>query len=144
MSNTNITAINEIRNLIRANYERMVAFEQASFNITDASLKTYFEQKAEESEINIAELNEVLSSMSGEKFEVEESIEQNMLGTSHLFTGQKNVNIVLKNIVFLEKTIIGWYKSGIKNLKGVSKGFNHILNKHSVGLEASHVYVKSC
>ncbi len=143
MNNTN-TAINEIRNLIRANYERMVAFEQASFNITDASLKKYFEQKAEESEINIAELNEVLSRLSGEKFEVEESIEQNMLGTSHLFTGQKNVNTVLKNIQFLEKTILGWYKTGMRNLKGISQGFTHILNKHSVGLEASHVYVKSC
>jgi len=144
MNNTNIPAINEIRNLIRANYERMVAFEQASFNITDNALKAYFEQKAEESEMNIAELNEVLSSLSGEKFEVEESIEQNMLGTSHLFTGQKNVNVVLKNILFLEKTIIGWYKSGMKNLKGISQSFNHILNKHSVGIEASHVYVKSC
>lgn len=144
MTNTNITAINEIRNLIRANYERMVAFEQASFNVTEDSLKTYFESRAAESEINIVELNEVLSSLSGEKFEVEESAEQNMLGASHLFTSQKNVNVVLKNILFLEKSIIGWYKTGIKNLKGISQGFNHILNKHSVGLEASHVYVKSC
>lgn len=143
MNNTN-TAINEIRNLIRVNYERMVAFEQASFNITDNALKTYFEQKAAESEMNIAELNEVLSSLSGEKFEVEESMEQNMLGASHLFTGQKNVNVVLKNILFLEKTIISWYKSGMKNLKGISQSFNQILSKHSVGIEASHVYVKSC
>jgi hypothetical protein len=144
MTNTNFTAITEIQNLIRANYERMVAFEQASFNVTDQTLKTYFEAKADESEMNIVELNEVLSSLSGEKFEVEESSEQNMLGASHLFTGQKNVNVVLKNILFLERSIIGWYKAGIKNLKGISQGFNDILNKHSVGLEASHVYVKSC
>lgn len=144
MTNDNITAITEIQNLIRANYERMVAFEQASFLVTDSSLKTYFESKADESEMNIVELNEVLSSLSGQKFEVEETAEQNMLGASHLFTSRKNVNIVLKNILFLEKSIIGWYKTGIKNLKGISQGFNHILNKHSVGLEASHVYVKSC
>ena len=144
MTNSNPTAINEIRNLIRANYERMVAFEHASFNVTDNNLKTYFEAKADESEMNIAELNEVLSSLSGEKFVVEETAEQNMLGASHLFTGQKNVNVVLKNILFLEKSIIGWYKSGIKNLKGISQGFTHILNKHSVGIEASHIYVKSC
>lgn len=144
MTNKNITAITEIQNLIRANYERMVAFEQASYNVTDDSLKNYFEAKADESEMYIVELNEVLSSLSGEKFEVEETAEQNMLGASHLFTTQKNVNLVLKNILFLEKSIIGWYKTGIKNLKGISQGFNHILNKHSVGIEASHVYVKSC
>ncbi len=142
---TNSTAINEIRNLIRANYERMVAFEQAAFNVTDETLKNYFEAKASESEMNIVELNEVLSSLSGEKFEVEETAEQNMLGASHLFTGQKkNVNTVLKNILFLEKSIIRWYKTGIKNLKGIPQGVNNILNKQSVGLEASHIYVKSC
>ena len=144
MTNTNTAAINEIRNLVRANYERMVAFEQASFNVSDSSLKRYFEAKADESEMNIAELNEILSSLSGEKFVVEETAEQNMLGASHLFTGQKNVNVVIKNILFLEKAILNWYKAGIKNLKGLSQGLNHILNKHSVGLEASHVFVKSC
>jgi hypothetical protein len=120
----------------------MVAFEQAAFYVTDPSLKVYFEERASESELNIVELNEVFSSLSGEKFEVEVSADQNMLGTTHLFTGQKNVSLVLKNILFLEKTIIGWYKSGIKNLKGISQGITHILNKHSVGLKASHVYVK--
>lgn len=144
MSTTNTIAINELRNLMRANYERMIAFEQAAFNIAEPSLKQYFEAKAEESEMNISELNEVFSSLSGEKFEVENAGQQDMLHTTHLFTGQKNVSVLLKNILFLEKTIMRWYKIGIKNLKGMSQDFNHILNKHSVGLEASHVYVKSC
>lgn len=142
--NNNLIAINEIRNLIRANYERMVAFEQAAFNVSDPALKVYFEERAGESELNIVELNEVFSSLSGEKFEVEAVAEKDMLGTTHLFTGQKNVNLVLKNVLFLEKTIIGWYKTGIKNLKGLSHSLTHILNKQSVGLKASHVYVKSC
>ena len=142
--NNNATAINELRNLMRANYERMIAFEQAAFHVKEEKLKNYFEQKAEESEMNIAELNEVFSSLCGEKFEVEETSGQEMLHTTHLFTNQKNINVLLKNIVFLEKTIMNWYKSGIKNLKGVSKGLNLILDKHSVGLQASHVFVKSC
>lgn len=142
--NNNTAAINELRNLMRANYERMIAFEQAAFHVSDPALKTYFEQKADESELNIAELNEVFSSFSGEKFEIETVSEQNMLCAAHLFTGQKNVNTVLKNIQFLEKAIITWYKNGIKNLKGISEALNLILNKHSVGLQASHVFVKSC
>jgi hypothetical protein len=144
MNNTNSIAINELRNLMRVNYERMIAFEQASFNIAEPALKQYFEAKAEESEMNIAELNEVVSSLSGERFEVENLAQQNMLGTTPLFTGKKDINAILKNIAFLEKTIIRWYKNGIKNLKGMSQGFGHILNKHSLGLEASHVYVQSC
>ncbi|MFT3979751.1 MAG: DUF2383 domain-containing protein [Ferruginibacter sp.] len=139
---TNTTTINEIQTLIRANYERMVAFEQASFHVTDHTLKNYFEEKAGESEMYINELNEVLSSLSGEKFDVE-AYRQDLLGTTQLFTGQKNTPTILKHIQYLEKAIIKWYKAGMKNLKGISNGIPHILSKHSVGLEASHVYVKS-
>ena len=46
--------------------------------------------------------------------------QQNILGTSHLFTGQKNINRLFKHIQYLEKTVISWYKTGMKNLKGFS------------------------
>ena len=143
MNNTNTVAINEIRNLMRVNYERMVAFEQAAYHVAEPALKQYFEEQAEESEMNISELNEAVSSLSGQKLDLDSLGQQNMLGATPLFTSMKEVN-VLKNIVSLEKTIMRWYKVGIKNLKGMSQEFNHILNKHSVGLEASLVYVRSC
>lgn len=143
MKNTNI-AIKEIQNLILANYERMVAFEQAAFNARTPSLQQYFEARAAESEMNITELNEALASVSGKTFDVELASHQNLLGTSHLFTGQKNINTLLKHVQYLEKTVIKWYKTGMKNLKGFSHSMTQLLSKQFTGLEASHVYVQNC
>jgi hypothetical protein len=143
MNNTN-NAIKEIENLIVANYERMVAFEQAAFNASTTTLREYFEDKAAESEMNITELNEVLSAITGQTFDVENAVQQNLLGTSHLFTGQKNISRLLKHIQYLEKAVIKWYKTGMKNLKGYSNTMTQLLSKHYTGLEASHVYVQSC
>jgi ferritin-like metal-binding protein YciE len=143
MKNTNV-AIKEIQNLIIANYERMVAFEQASFNAGSPSLQQYFEDRAAESEMNITELNEVLTSLTGNVFDFEKASQQNLLGTSQLFTGQKNINRLLKHLQYLEKAVIRWYKTGMKNLKGFSQAMTQLLSKQYTGLEASHVYVKSC
>lgn len=143
MKNTN-NAAKEIETLIVANYERMVAFEQAAFNAGTTSLRDYFQERAAESERNIAELNEVLSNLSGKRFDVENAAMQNLLGTSHLFTGQKNITRLLKHLQYLEKAVIKWYKTGMKNLKGYSSSMTQLLSKHYIGLEASHVYVQSC
>jgi hypothetical protein len=143
MQNTNV-AIKEIQYLIIANYERMVAFEQASFNADSPSLQQYFEDRAAESEMNITELNEVLTSLTGNVFDFEKASQQNLLGTSQLFTGQKDINRLLKHLQYLEKAVIRWYKTGMKNLKGFSQAMTQLLSKQYTGLEASHVYVKSC
>lgn len=143
MTNTNI-AITEIQNLILANYERMVAFEQAAFNAGSPILQQFFEEKASESERNIAELNDMLKDVSGKTLDVESAGQQNLLGTSQLFTGQKNINRLLKHIQYLEKSVINWYKTGMKNLKGFSQSMTQILTRHYAELEASHIYVKSC
>lgn len=136
--------VREIQNLIVANYERMVAFEQAAFNAGTPSLQEYFEQRAEESEANIKELNDALINLTGVPFEIESAAKQNLLGTSHLFTGQKNITRLLKHIQYLEKAVIGWYKTGMKNLKGFSHAMTTLLTRHYTGLEASHVYVQNC
>ena len=143
MKNNNFV-IKEIQNLIVANYERMVAFEQSAFHAGSSTLQQYFEERAGESEKNIAELNEVLKSVTGNIFDLESVSQQNLLGTSQLFTGQKNINRLLKHLQYLEKTVIAWYKTGIKNLKGFSQPVTQVLSRHYIGLEASHVYVKSC
>jgi hypothetical protein len=136
-------AIPEIQNLILANYERMVAFEQAAFNTDSPTLQQYFEDKAAESEMNIAELNEVFTSLTGNGFDIHAG-QQNLLGTSQLFIGQKNIARLLKHIQYLEKAVITLYKTGMRNLKGFSDSMTQLLSKHHTGLEASHVYVKSC
>jgi hypothetical protein len=143
MNNTNI-AIKEIENLIVANYERMVAFEHSAFNATSSNLKEYFEEKAAESEMNIAELTAVISEISGYQYDLGRADQINMLGASHLFIGKKNIHTLLKNIQYLEKAVINWYKTGMKNLKGLSQHITLTLSKHYTGLHASHVYVQSC
>ena len=142
MNNTNL-AIKEIENLIVANYERMVAFEHSAFNASSDTLKQYFEEKAAESEMNITELNAVLGQISGSQYDLGKADQINMLGTNHLFIGQKNINTLLKHIKYLEKAIINWYKTVMKNLKGLSN-VTHTLSKQYIGLQASHVYVQSC
>lgn len=137
-------ATREIQNLMIANYERMVAFEQAAFNAGTASLQQYFEERAAESERNIAELNYALISITGVSFDVEDAAQHNLLGTSHLFTGQKNISRLLKHIQYLEKAVINWYKAGMKNLKGFSHAMTQLLSKQYIGLEASRVYVQNC
>ncbi|RZK01352.1 MAG: hypothetical protein EOO46_20575, partial [Flavobacterium sp.] len=142
MQNTTL-AIKEIQNLIVANYERMVAFEQAAFNAGSDSIQQYFEEKAAESENNISELKDILAGVSAEPFNVEAAATLNMLGANHLFTGQKNINTLLKHIQFLEKAVIGWYKACMKNLKGLSLTITQLLSRHYSGLQASHVYVQN-
>ncbi len=137
-------AIKEIQNLITANFERMVAFEQAAFNAATPQLKQYFEEKADESENNITELNAVLYTLNQTNFDAEQEGKSNLLGTTHLFTGQKNMNALLKHIQYLEKTVMGWYKKGMSNLKGLSQNSTQVLSKQYMGLQASHVYVQNC
>ncbi len=136
-------AAKEIQNLIIANFERMVAFEQAAFNTTSGQLKLYFQERADESENNIGDLNALLKSMNECSFQVDEN-SQNLLGTTHLFTGQKNTTTVLKHVQYLEKSVLGWYKKGINNLKGISQATTQILSKHYSDLQTSHVYVQNC
>ncbi len=143
MSNSNV-AVKELQNLMLANYERMVAFEHAAFNAGTNQLKLYFEEKANESEQNIEELNAVLYSLNQTGFDVASVASKNLLGTTDLFTGQKNMNVLLKHIQYLEKSVIGWYKKGMKNLKGLSHNTTLLLGKHYTELQASHLYVQNC
>ncbi len=143
MSNPNL-AVKEIQNLIIANFERMVAFEQAAFNAGSHELKMYFEVKASESEQNIEELNTVLFTLTETSFDVENESSKNLLGTTHLFTGQKNMNTLLKHVQYLEKSVLAWYKKGISNLKGLSHNTTLLLGKHYTELQASHLYVQNC
>ena len=143
MSNSH-PAVKELQNLMLANYERMVAFEHAAFNAGSNQLKPYFEEKANESEQNIEELNAILYSLNESSFDVASEASKNLLGTTDLFTGQKNIHTLLKHIQYLEKSVIAWYKKGMKNLKGLSQNTTVLLGKHYTELRASHLYVQNC
>lgn len=137
-------ATKEIQNLITANFERMAAFEQAAFNAATPQLQQYFEEKANQSEQNMEELNAILCGMNENSFDAEQGISQNLLGTTNLFTGQKNMNTLLKHIQYLEKSVLGYYKKGMGNLQGISQIITQVLSKHYTELQASHLYSQSC
>ncbi len=143
MNNIN-QAVKELQNLMIANYERMVAFEQAAFNSGSNQLNLYFADKASDSEKNIAELRAVLSSISNSDFDVESEASKNLLGITQLFTGQKNMNVLLKHIQYLEKLVMSWYKKGMNNLKGLSHNITLLLGKQYTELQASQLYVQNC
>ena len=139
-----VIAKGEIQNLILANFERMVAFEQAAFNALSPGLKEYFEEKATESENNIEDLNALLRSLKEPAYEIEEDGSKNLLGTTQLFTGEKNITVLLKHVQYLEKAVLSWYKKGMCNLKDISQASNQILNRHYSELQASNLFVQNC
>lgn len=90
------------------------------------------------------ELNDVLFSINESMFDVESETSKTLLGTTALFTGQKNMNSLLKHVQYLEKSMISWYKQGIINLKGQSLNTIQVLNKQYTDLKTSQLYLQNC
>ena len=90
------------------------------------------------------ELNTILCGINENSFDAEKGQLQNLPGTTNLFTGQKNMNTVLKHIQHLEKSVLGYYKKGMGNLQGISLLITQVLSKHYTELQASHLYSQSC
>jgi len=111
-----------IQHLIKANYQRMMAFEQAAFISDDASLKSFYEARADESENNLKQLYSCLnmSETEGENYATgNNGITDKYL--SQLFTGKKNSIKILQAARTLEKTILDWYKNAINEIKSLPK-----------------------
>src|ERR1700712_3068223 len=102
-----------IQHLISANYQRMMAFEQAAFICDESSLKSFFAARADESENNVQALCAYLNINAAE---VEQYAAQHSGVTekmAQLFTGNKNAVKLLQSAKMLEKTILSWYKTAI-------------------------------
>jgi len=111
-----------IQHLIKVNYQRMMAFEQASFISEDAVLKAFYAARADESENNLKQLYSVLNmtEAEGEKYAVQNSdAAGNYL--LQLFTGKKTAVKILESAKMLEKTILDWYKNTINEIKSLPK-----------------------
>ena len=99
-----------IDSLIQINFERMSTFDKASQSTTDEQLKNYFEDRADESERHIEEL-EALRSFSGGPVK----ILQNMflLPACKLFDNaiyRKKMNAIVESAHRVEKHMLDWYQ----------------------------------
>ena len=110
-----------IQHLINANYQRMMAFEQAAFVSHESSLKLFFEARADESENNLKELCSFLNipTTEVEKLALQNSGEAEKVNS--LFSVNKNAAKLIQSVKTLEKTMLGWYKTAIKEIKSLPK-----------------------
>ena len=107
-----------IDNLIQINFERMSAFDKASQSTTDEELKNYFENRADESERHIEELEAVRSFSGGPV-----KILQNMflLPACKMFDNaiyRKKINAIIESAHRVEKHIIDWYQKIVDEVPG--------------------------
>ena len=111
-----------IRHLIKANYQRMMAFEQAAFISDSASLKSFYAARADESENNLKQLYTCLnmSEAEGENY-ASQINDKSSYCFSHLFAGKKTSIKLLESAKTLEKTILDWYKTAINEIKSLPK-----------------------
>jgi hypothetical protein len=105
-----------IQFLITANYQRMVSFEQAAFLTSEPSFKQFYLEKAEESEINIKQLQLMLNIGNPLAENITEPVNTDAM-LAGIFNGKKSPLKILASIKSIEKTIANWYKTTLKEIK---------------------------
>ena len=111
-----------IQFLITANYRRMVSFEQAAFLTSEPGFKEFYLAKADESEINIKQLQLMLQlKNSGEPATIELTGINKEAYLPSILDGRKNAGKVLASIKLVEKSIAGWYKNALKEISDLPK-----------------------
>jgi len=107
-----------IDSLIQINFERMSTFDKASQSTTDEKLKNYFEDRADESERHIEELEAVRSFSGGPV-----KILQNMflLPACKLFDNaiyRKKINAIIDSARRVETHMLDWYQKIVEEVPG--------------------------
>jgi hypothetical protein len=108
-----------IQFLITANYQRMVSFEQAAFLTNEPSFKKFYLEKAEESEINIKQLQLMLDIGNPAAVNPAADMATTDVMLAGIFNGKKSPLKILATIKSIEKTIADWYKTALKEIKGL-------------------------
>lgn len=111
----NTTLTNELNSLAKANYERMMAFDQALNATQDNNLKNFFEERAEESENMVEMLTDfVAPNATANKAHV--------LPATSLFetvSTKKSAKFLIESAKQLEKNMLKLYKNIVNDLKQV-------------------------
>ncbi len=115
---TNSQINGTIDSLIQINFERMSTFDKASQSTTDEQLKNYFENRADESERHIEELEAVRSFSGGPV-----KILQNMflIPACKIFDNaiyRKKINAIIESAHRVEKHILDWYQKIVDEVPG--------------------------
>ncbi len=105
-----------IQFLITANYQRMVSFEQAAFLTSEPSFEEFYLEKAEESEINIKQLQVMLNAGNLVENVLIAPVNTDAM-LAGIFNGKKSTLKILATVKSIEKTIANWYKTTLKEIK---------------------------
>ena len=131
-----------IGNLIQVNFERMAAFDKAAKTVEDAGLKNYFEAKANESERNIEELQQVLSEVS---FPHRKLGQSTLLPASNTFAAavyQNRINIIIDTVKCLEMHMMEWYQQIGDGLSNIPGEFKNLLKQQLLSLKTGYLHFR--
>jgi len=120
-----------IEYLIKANYQRMMAYEHASFISDNQMLIAFYAERADESEHNLKELYKCLEMTDAEAEELAARIMNKSVTNfrSQIFNGRKNSMKILESANLLEKTILQWHKGVIAEIKLLSKDIVQLITR---------------
>lgn len=132
-----------IQHLVKVNYQRMIAFEQAAFISEDDSLKSFYEARADESENHLKQLYSFLNmtETEGEQYAMQtnETADKFIM---NMFAGRKTSIKILESAKMLEKTMLDWYKKTIKEIKSLPKEIVEIVASQYRALSDAQVQLQ--
>lgn len=131
-----------ISNLIQVNFERMAAFDKAAKTVEDEGLKNYFEAKANESERNIEELQQVLSEVGIPHRKLSQPA---LLPASNTFAAavyHNRINIIIETVKSLEMHMMEWYQKIGDGLSNIPGEFKNLLKQQLLLLKTGHLHFR--
>ena len=137
MQTTNLFSGN-IQYLIRVNYQRMMAFEQAAFLSNNGQLRSFYAARAVESETSLKELYAVID-MTEEEGEIFARSHTEDAGFFNSIISQKNAMRLLEMIITLEKSVIRWYKKTIGEIKSIPADIAKMISRQYQAVGASQL-----
>jgi hypothetical protein len=118
--------------LIKLNYQRMMAFEQAAFVTSDEQLRKFYEERAGESEAHLGELCTALNINENSLYDA-----QLCNDTLKNINAKKNPGSMLQFIISFEKTVVNWYKRAFADIKSFPAELAVIVSRQQKSVGAS-------
>lgn len=112
-----------VQHLITINYQRMMAFEQAAFIAENENLRSFFSERAAESERYLKELCTAL------RVSEPAMLLQSCNDFLRNITTKKTSIRMLDFIISFEKMVLAWYKRAIADVDTSSQDINEIVSR---------------
>ena len=127
MQNTQIGIDANIQDLLIANYQRMVAFDQAAHLTQEEEMKDFYNSKAEESENNLKQLCACLNIDEDKAIAMASANNSPLSHLQPMVQNRKNSLGILNAVKLLEKSLIKWYRDSIAELKSLPNDIMEII-----------------